>query len=59
MAEWQVSGATKQDFQNFANAQLQVYGQATFGWAYWTFKNVKKHWSLQWMIQNGYITLTN
>ncbi|XP_057532534.1 probable glucan 1,3-beta-glucosidase A [Amaranthus tricolor] len=59
VAEWQVSGATKQDFQNFANAQLQVYGQATFGWAYWTFKNVKKHWSLQWMIQNGYITLTN
>uniref|UniRef100_A0A803NE05 Mannan endo-1,4-beta-mannosidase n=1 Tax=Chenopodium quinoa TaxID=63459 RepID=A0A803NE05_CHEQI len=53
VAEWQVNGATKEDFQNFANAQLQVYGRATFGWAYWTYKNVNNHWSLQWMIQNG------
>ncbi|KAL2893905.1 putative glucan 1 3-beta-glucosidase A [Bienertia sinuspersici] len=58
VAEWQVSGATKEDFQNFANAQLQVYGRASFGWAYWTLKNVNNHWSLQWMIQNGYISLT-
>ncbi|XP_021723167.1 probable glucan 1,3-beta-glucosidase A [Chenopodium quinoa] len=59
VAEWQVNGATKEDLQNFGKAQLQVYGRATFGWAYWTYKNVNNHWSLQWMIQNGYITLTN
>lgn len=59
VAEWKVGGATKEDYQNFANAQLQVYGQASFGWAYWTLKNVDNHWSMQWMIQNGYINLTN
>nr|ARU79086.1 beta-glucosidase 1 GH5 family [Camellia sinensis] len=57
VAEWQVSGATKEDYQKFAEVQLQVYGRATFGWAYWTLKNVQNHWSLQWMIQNGYIKL--
>ncbi|KAI8002317.1 putative glucan 1,3-beta-glucosidase A [Camellia lanceoleosa] len=57
VAEWQVSGATKMDYQKFAEAQLQVYGRATFGWAYWTLKNVNNHWSLQLMIQNGYIKL--
>ncbi|KAL9234244.1 hypothetical protein vseg_009133 [Gypsophila vaccaria] len=59
VAEWEASGATKEDFQNYANAQLQVYGRASFGWAYWTLKNVNNHWSLQWMIQNGYINLTS
>ncbi|CAL5348736.1 unnamed protein product [Camellia sinensis] len=57
VAEWQVSGAPKEDYQNFSEAQLQVYGRATFGWAYWTLKHVQKHWSLQWMIQNGFIKL--
>ncbi|KAK1555886.1 hypothetical protein Q3G72_032854 [Acer saccharum] len=57
VAEWQVSGATKEEYQRFANAQLKVYGRATFGWAYWTLKNVNNHWSLEWMINNGYIKL--
>ncbi|CDP01022.1 unnamed protein product [Coffea canephora] len=57
VAEWEVSGATKEDYQRFAAAQLQVYGRATFGWAYWTLKNVVNHWSLEWMIKNGYIKL--
>ncbi|KAK4740860.1 hypothetical protein SAY87_024448 [Trapa incisa] len=57
VAEWEVSGATKEDYQRFASAQLEVYGRATFGWAYWTLKNVKNHWSLEWMINNGYIKL--
>ncbi|XP_017700701.1 probable glucan 1,3-beta-glucosidase A isoform X1 [Phoenix dactylifera] len=57
VAEWEVKGATKEDYQRFAQAQLKVYGQATFGWAYWTLKNVDNHWSLEWMIKNGYITL--
>lgn len=58
MAEWNVKDATKADYQRFANAQLEVWGRATFGWAYWTLKNVNKHWSLEWMIKNGYIKLT-
>lgn len=57
VAEWEVSGATKEDYQRYAAAQLQVYGRATFGWAYWTLKNVQNHWSLEWMINNGYIKL--
>ncbi|XP_028794885.1 probable glucan 1,3-beta-glucosidase A [Neltuma alba] len=55
VAEWQVKNATKEDYQRFAKAQLEVYGRATFGWAYWTLKNVNKHWSLEWMIKSGYI----
>uniref|UniRef100_A0A7N1A8R5 Mannan endo-1,4-beta-mannosidase n=1 Tax=Kalanchoe fedtschenkoi TaxID=63787 RepID=A0A7N1A8R5_KALFE len=57
VAEWMVSGATKEDYRLFAEAQLEVWGRASFGWAYWTLKNVNNHWSLQWMINNGYITL--
>ncbi|KAG2579000.1 probable glucan 1,3-beta-glucosidase A [Panicum virgatum] len=57
VAEWEVQGATKTDYQRFAQVQEDVYGRATFGWAYWTLKNVNNHWSMQWMIQNGYITL--
>ncbi|KAL5231878.1 hypothetical protein ABZP36_030654 [Zizania latifolia] len=56
-AEWNVRDASKEDYQRFAEAQLDVYRRATFGWAYWTFKNVNNHWSLEWMINNGYITL--
>ncbi|OMO94235.1 Glycoside hydrolase, family 5 [Corchorus olitorius] len=57
VAEWSVNGASKEDYQRFAKAQLQVWGTATFGWAYWTLRNVNNHWSLEWMIQNGYIKL--
>ncbi|EXC06703.1 putative glucan 1,3-beta-glucosidase A [Morus notabilis] len=57
VAEWEVKDATKEDYQRFGKAQLEVYGRASFGWAYWTLKNVKKHWSLEWMIKNGYIKL--
>ncbi|MCD9560254.1 hypothetical protein HAX54_018775 [Datura stramonium] len=57
VAEWQVRDATKEDYQKFGKAQLEVFGRATFGWAYWTLKNVNSHWSLEWMIKNGYINL--
>jgi hypothetical protein len=59
VAEWQVNGATQADYQRFSNAQMAVYRRATFGWAYWTYKNVNNHWSMQWMINNGYISLQN
>ncbi|CAH9072876.1 unnamed protein product [Cuscuta epithymum] len=57
VAEWSVTNATKVDYQRFAAAQLKVFGRASFGWAYWTLKNVNVHWSLEWMIKNGYINL--
>ncbi|KAG8091403.1 hypothetical protein GUJ93_ZPchr0012g19705 [Zizania palustris] len=57
VAEWNVGGATKEDYQRFAQVQIDVYGRATFGWSYWTLKNVRDHWSMQWMISNGYISL--
>uniref|UniRef100_J3N249 Uncharacterized protein n=1 Tax=Oryza brachyantha TaxID=4533 RepID=J3N249_ORYBR len=59
VAEWKVQGASDQDYQRFAQAQIDVYGKATFGWAYWTFKNVNNHWSMEWMINNGIISLNN
>lgn len=57
-AEWeQHRRATKLDYLNFSKAQLQVYERASFGWAYRTLKNVHNHWSLEWMLDNGYISL--
>ncbi|XP_006661724.2 uncharacterized protein LOC102701660 isoform X1 [Oryza brachyantha] len=56
-AEWNVLGASEEDYKRFAQAQLEVYSQATFGWAFWSFKHVQNHWSLEWMIKNGYISL--
>uniref|UniRef100_A0A5B6YQG3 Uncharacterized protein n=1 Tax=Davidia involucrata TaxID=16924 RepID=A0A5B6YQG3_DAVIN len=57
-AEWSVKEPTTiEDYQKFAKAQLDVYGKATFGWAYWSYKNVNNHWSLKWMIENNYIKL--
>lgn len=57
VAEWKAPNATKEQYQTYAKAQMDVYGQATFGWSYWTVKNVSNHWNLQWMINNGYISL--
>ncbi|XP_058751089.1 probable glucan 1,3-beta-glucosidase A [Vicia villosa] len=57
VSDWRVKNATKEDFQRFGKAQIDVFGRATFGWAYWAFKNANLHWSLEWMINNGYIKL--
>ncbi|XP_059433552.1 probable glucan 1,3-beta-glucosidase A [Corylus avellana] len=56
-AEFAKGGASMEDYQRFANAQIQVYGRATFGWAYWAYKCGAQHWSLKWMIENNYIKL--
>ncbi|KAF8411497.1 hypothetical protein HHK36_004049 [Tetracentron sinense] len=56
-AEWSLNGATMQDYQRFAKAQLDVYGRATYGWAYWSYRNKNNHWNLKWMIENNYIKL--
>ncbi|CAA6664432.1 unnamed protein product [Spirodela intermedia] len=57
VAEWNVNGATADDYRRFGEAQLKVFSNASFGWAYWTYRNVNNHWSLSWMITNGYISL--
>lgn len=57
VAEWKVPNATKEEYQKYATAQMNVYGQATFGWSYWTAKNANFHWDLEWMIKNGYISV--
>ncbi|KAJ0097194.1 hypothetical protein Patl1_27298 [Pistacia atlantica] len=60
---WNANGASTQDYQNFAKAQVDVYGRATFGWAYWSYKRAESNpdtqnpWSLRWMIENNYINL--
>ncbi|RDX90984.1 hypothetical protein CR513_27098, partial [Mucuna pruriens] len=55
--EMSKSGSSMEDYQRYAQAQLDVYSHATFGWAYWAYKCRYEHWSLQWMIKNGYIKL--
>ncbi|XP_068315828.1 probable glucan 1,3-beta-glucosidase A [Pyrus communis] len=57
VAEWAINGASREEYQRFASAQLDVYGRATFGWAYWAYKCEQKHWSLKWMIENNYINV--
>ncbi|KAK7247451.1 hypothetical protein RIF29_42334 [Crotalaria pallida] len=53
--EWKVKSASKLDYQIFENVQLEVYSNATFGWAYWSYKCDSNHWSLKWMIENNYV----
>jgi len=55
--EFEYQGASMSDYQRFGNAQLQVYGTATFGWGYWSLKNNYNHWSFEWMVQNSYLQL--
>ncbi|PON65303.1 Fascin [Parasponia andersonii] len=61
VGEWSgafaVQGASMEDYQRFAKAQLDVYGRATFGWAYWAYKCDANYWNLKWMIENHYIQL--
>ncbi|KAI3912082.1 hypothetical protein MKW92_002878, partial [Papaver armeniacum] len=48
---------SQREYQEYGSAQLDVYGSASFGWAYWTLKSVKDHWSLKWNIDNNYLQL--
>nr|KJB18277.1 hypothetical protein B456_003G044000 [Gossypium raimondii] len=56
-AEFARNDASMEDYQRFAKAQLDVYGRATFGWAYWAYNCDRNHWSLKWMIENNFIQL--
>ncbi|KAK6115464.1 hypothetical protein DH2020_035108 [Rehmannia glutinosa] len=44
-ADLYIDNASMRDYRRFAKAQLDVYGKATFGWAYWSYKCEQKHWS--------------
>ncbi|CAA0821009.1 Unknown protein [Striga hermonthica] len=41
--EWIITGASRTDYEEFGRAQLEIYNEASFGWAYWTLKNDRKH----------------
>ncbi|KAL9274130.1 putative glucan 1,3-beta-glucosidase A [Drosera capensis] len=56
--EWNVTDGSKLDYQTFGRAQLDVYDTASFGWAYWTLKNDRKHWDFEWNIRNNYLQFT-
>ncbi|XP_026391108.1 glucan 1,3-beta-glucosidase-like isoform X2 [Papaver somniferum] len=55
--EWSVANGSQMDYQEFGRAQLDVYDTASFGWAYWTLKNDRNHWDLEWNIKNNYLQL--
>ncbi|KAL9234246.1 hypothetical protein vseg_009134 [Gypsophila vaccaria] len=59
VAEVAKRGATEEEMKEYAKAELEVFGRASFGWAYWSWKNEHNLWSLEWMIKNGYIDLKN
>ncbi|KAI3409590.1 uncharacterized protein J3R85_019132 [Psidium guajava] len=55
--EWNVTSGSQAEYQDFGRAQLEVYNAASFGWAYWTLKNDRKHWDFEWNIRNNYLQL--
>lgn len=56
-ADFYLRDASKDEYRRFARAQLDVYGKATFGWAYWSYKCEHKYWSFKWMVENNYMKL--
>ncbi|KNA05014.1 hypothetical protein SOVF_194390 [Spinacia oleracea] len=57
--EWNVTRGSEQDYQSFGKVQLDVYNAASFGWAYWTLKNDRKHWDFEWNIRNKYLEFSS
>ncbi|MCL7031800.1 hypothetical protein MKW94_015870 [Papaver nudicaule] len=55
--EFGKGGHTQKEYQEYGSAQLDVYGSASFGWSYWSLKNVNDHWSFNWNIDNNYLQL--
>ncbi|KAK9163893.1 hypothetical protein Syun_004795 [Stephania yunnanensis] len=55
--EWNMTSGSQSEYQDFGRAQLDVYNAASFGWAYWTIKNDRKHWDFEWNIINNYLQL--
>lgn len=55
--EWNVRSGSQTNYQEFGKAQLEVYDAASFGWAFWTLKNDRKHWDFEWNTRNNYLQL--
>ncbi|KAG8091408.1 hypothetical protein GUJ93_ZPchr0012g20680 [Zizania palustris] len=55
--EWKVENTKDEDRKRFADVQMDIYGQASFGWAYWTYKNHYASWSMKDLIENGIISV--
>ncbi|KAI5055558.1 hypothetical protein GOP47_0029079 [Adiantum capillus-veneris] len=58
--EWAYKGASQAEYQKFGQAQLQVYGEATAGWAYWTYiidDSGFNHWDFKQSYQKNYIQM--
>lgn len=53
--EWNVANATQTQYQLFGKAQLEVFGEASFGWSYWTVRCNSVHWDYEWNIRNKYL----
>uniref|UniRef100_A0A0D9XJ30 Uncharacterized protein n=1 Tax=Leersia perrieri TaxID=77586 RepID=A0A0D9XJ30_9ORYZ len=56
-AAWHVPDASDENCKRFADAQMGVYGQASFGWSYWSYKNIDRNWSLKDMINANIISV--
>ncbi|TYI89282.1 hypothetical protein E1A91_D03G044200v1 [Gossypium mustelinum] len=57
--EWNVTSGSQSEYQDFGRAQLEMYNAASFGWAYWTLKNDRKHLDFEWNIRNNYLRLSS
>lgn len=55
--EMLVKNATKRQYERFGKAQMRVFDKESFGWAHWSLKNARPHWSLEWMINNAYFKI--
>lgn len=53
--EWNVANASQAQYQLFGKAQLEVFGEASFGWSYWTVRCNSVHWDYEWNIRNRYL----
>ncbi|KAJ3695841.1 hypothetical protein LUZ60_001218 [Juncus effusus] len=56
--EWNVTNASKIEYQMYGRAQLEVYNNASFGWSYWTLKNSEPHWDFKWNVKNKFLLLS-
>ncbi|KAM0903988.1 hypothetical protein ACQ4PT_018309 [Festuca glaucescens] len=55
--EWDVANASRTQYQLFGKAQLEVFGEASFGWSYWTVRCNSVHWDYEWNIRNRYLII--
>ncbi|XP_037459303.1 probable glucan 1,3-beta-glucosidase A isoform X2 [Triticum dicoccoides] len=55
--EWNVANASQIQYRSFGKAQLEVFGEASFGWSYWTVRCNSVHWDYEWNVRNRYLII--